>query len=221
MQKHVIFDMDGVLVDSEPIHMQILGEVLNKMGVTLTREYHFSLVGMGALMIWDKLKKDFSLEGNPADLLDAHKAHFFRVIGDREIPLTDGITDLLSRLKDAGYNLSLGSSSPVKLIDIFMEKVSLRKYFDYMVSSEHVANGKPFPDIFLKISELYTISPDNFVVIEDSRNGVKAAKAAGMQCIGYRNANSGNQDLSAADLIISDFGELPTEKIDMLYCLNE
>lgn len=221
MQKHIIFDMDGVLVDSEPIHMEILGEVLRGMGVTLTKEYHFTLVGMGALMMWEKLKKDFDLEGDPADLLDTHKAYFFRVIKDREIPLTDGISDLLDRLKSSGYNLSLGSSSPVKLIDIFMEKVDLRGYFDHLVSSEHVANGKPFPDIFLRVSELYNLSPDNFVVIEDSRNGVKAAKAAGMQCIGYRNANSGNQDLSGADLTINDFRELSTEKIDMLYCVNE
>ncbi|UGU16974.1 HAD family phosphatase [Sinomicrobium kalidii] len=221
MQKHVIFDMDGVLVDSEPIHMQILGEVLQEMGVNLTREYHFTLVGMGALMMWEKLKKDFGLEGKPADLLEAHKAYFFSVIGDRQIPKTEGVSELLCRLKDSGYNLSLGSSSPVKLIDIFMEKAGLGRYFDHMVSSEHVARGKPFPDIFLKVAGLYDISPDAFVVIEDSRNGVKAARAAGMQCIGYRNANSGQQDLSAADLIIDDFRELTTTKMNMFYCVNE
>ncbi|MGS2761359.1 HAD family hydrolase [Sinomicrobium sp. M5D2P9] len=221
MQKHVIFDMDGVLVDSEPVHMQILGEVLGEMGVELPGEYHFTLVGMGALMIWEKLKKDFALKGDPRDLLEAHKAHFFRVINDRDIPLTDGITELLDRLKSEEYNLSLGSSSPVKLIDIFMEKVNLRGYFDHIVSSEHVANGKPFPDIFLKVSELYDIAPGKFVVIEDSKNGVRAARSAGMQCIGYRNMNSGNQDLSAANLLIDDFGELTTEKMEMFYLVNE
>ncbi|RNL95037.1 HAD family phosphatase [Sinomicrobium pectinilyticum] len=221
MQKHVIFDMDGVLVDSEPVHMQILEEVLAGIGVEVTREYHFTLVGMGALMIWEKLKKDFGLNGDPRDLLEAHKAYFFQVIHNREIPLTNGISELLDRLKLEGYNLSLGSSSPVKLIDIFMEKVNLRSYFDHVVSSEHVANGKPFPDIFLRISELYDISPDKFVVIEDSKNGVRAARSAGMQCIGYRNMNSGNQDLSAANLLIYDFRELTTEKMDMFYLVNE
>ncbi|SFW49209.1 haloacid dehalogenase superfamily, subfamily IA, variant 3 with third motif having DD or ED/haloacid dehalogenase superfamily, subfamily IA, variant 1 with third motif having Dx(3-4)D or Dx(3-4)E [Sinomicrobium oceani] len=221
MRKHVIFDMDGVLVDSEPVHMQILAEVLREMGVEITKEYHFTLVGMGALMLWEKLKKDFGLQGDPKDLLEAHKAYFFEVIGDRDIPPTSGISELLDRLRASGYNLSLGSSSPVKLIDIFMDKVNLREYFDYVVSSEHVANGKPFPDIFLKISELYGIAPESFVVIEDSRNGVKAARAAGMQCIGYRNENSGNQDLSAADLLIDDFRELTTAKMDMFYLVNE
>ncbi|RAV30609.1 HAD family hydrolase [Sinomicrobium soli] len=218
--KHVIFDMDGVLVDSEPIHMQILGEVMQAKGVHISREYHFGLVGMGALMMWEKLQKDFKLEGGAAELLEAHKSYFFEVIGEREVPLTRGITDLLDRLKAEGVRLSLGSSSPVRLIEIFMEKAGLSGYFDHVVSSEHVARGKPFPDIFLRIAALYGIAPETFVVIEDSTNGVKAARAAGMKAVGYRNPNSGNQDLSLADLLIDDFEEFTPEQMKMLCRVN-
>ncbi|WP_461533761.1 HAD family hydrolase [Sinomicrobium sp.] len=214
--KHIIFDMDGVLVDSEPIHMQILEEVMQKRGVHITREYHFDLVGMGALMMWEKLKADFKLEESASTLLESHKAYFFEVIAQREVPLTPGIKEFLDRLKAEGVQLSLGSSSPIRLIDIFMEKAGLSDYFDYVVSSEHVAQGKPFPDIFLRIAELYGLPPEDFVVIEDSTNGVKAARAAGMKAIGYHNPNSGNQDLSSADLLIDDFKELTFDGINTL-----
>ena len=80
-------------------------------------------------------------------------------------------------------------------------------YFDFIVSGEEVTNGKPMPDIFLKAADHFQSSPDNCFVIEDSSNGVTAAKAAGMKCIGFRNVNSGNQDISKADLIINSFSK--------------
>src|SRR5690606_3322721 len=102
----------------------------------------------------------------------------------------------------------LASSSPVKLINIIVDRLEIRHHFDYLVSGEEVERGKPFPDIFLKVAELYNIEPSDSLVIEDSHNGVLAAKAAGMTCIGYKNLNSGNQDLTKADIVIGHFDEL-------------
>lgn len=209
MKKHIIFDMDGVLVDSEPIHKKILNEVLITMGSTsVSLEYYFSLVGMGGLLIWEKLIKDFNLTGVASDLYASHKNYFYSVIETYDVLPVKGVIQFLDRLKKENYFISLGSSSPVRLINHSVSKIGIKDYFDYLVSSEHVQHGKPFPDIFLKVAELYNTEPSNFLVIEDSHNGVLAAKAAGMTCIGYRNPNSGNQDLSKADMIIDRFDEI-------------
>lgn len=212
MKKHIIFDMDGVLVDSEPIHMKILNEYLITLGATsVSLEYYFSLVGMGGLLIWEKLIKDFNLHGVASDLYISHKEYFYSVIEAHEIEPVKGVVQFLNRLKKENYFISLGSSSPVRLINHSVRKIGIRDYFDYLVSSEHVKHGKPYPDIFLKVAELYNIEPSHFLVIEDSHNGVLAAKAAGMTCIGYKNPNSGKQDLTKADMIIDHFNELSDE----------
>ena len=208
MSNYIIFDMDGVLVDSEPIHMEILNEFLTKLNVSISLEYYFSLVGMGGLLIWEKLKRDYNLDGDPNNLYVSHKKYFHSVIKSKHIPPVKGIKTLLNQLKGEEYSISLGSSSPIKLIEHSIHLIGIQDYFDHLVSSEHVKNGKPFPDIFLRIAELYDVEPSKFTVIEDSHNGVIAAKAAGMKCIGFRNPNSGNQNLSKADLIIDHFSEL-------------
>lgn len=218
MKKHIIFDMDGVLVDSEPVHMKILNEVLVTMGASaVSLEYYFSLVGMGGRLIWEKLIQDFKLKGLAPDLYASHKEYFYNVIETHDVQPVKGVVQFLNRLKKENYFISLGSSSPVRLINHSISKIGVKDYFDYLVSSEHVQNGKPFPDIFLKVAELYKVKPLNFLVIEDSHNGVLAAKAAGMTCIGYKNPNSGNQDLTKADIIISHFDELSDDVLRDLH----
>lgn len=92
-----------------------------------------------------------------------------------------------------------------KNIDLILKKLDIEKYFDFVVSGEQVVKGKPEPDIFLKVADHYGRQPNDCIVIEDSTNGVLAAKAAKMFCIGYYNPYSGNQDLTKADLIIDNF----------------
>src|SRR5690606_21138557 len=138
MKKHIIFDMDGVLVDSEPVHMKILNEVLVTMGVSaVSLEYYFSLVGMGGRLIWEKLIKDFNLKGLAPDLYASHKEYFYNVIETHDVQPVKGVVQLLDRLKKENYFISLGSSSPVRLINHSVSKIGIRDYFDYLVSSEH------------------------------------------------------------------------------------
>ena len=92
----------------------------------------------------------------------------------------------------------------------------LKKYFKICVSGNEVKNGKPAPDVFLHTANLLKVNPQECLVIEDSTNGVKAAKSAEMRCIGFQNFNSGNQDLSDADMIISTFSELYEKIIKFL-----
>ena len=135
---------------------------------------------------------------------------------DLEIKASEHLETLLADLKKNNFFLSIASSSPKKLIELITERLQIRHYFDILISGEEVENGKPHPDIFLKAASFYQKAPKFFTVIEDSTNGILAAKAAGMKCIAYRNPNSGKQDLSKADLIIDSFSELNIEVISRL-----
>ncbi|WP_340075076.1 HAD family phosphatase [Leptobacterium sp. I13] len=214
---YVIFDMDGVLVDSEPIHMELEEHVFAHIGIDFSEAYHHTLVGMAPVQMWEKIKIDHKISTPIEELLEIEKELKFNEIQKRDIAENDHVGLLLDTFKKEAFKLSVGSSSPKKIIEAFTKKTRIQHYFDYLVSSEDVARGKPFPDIFLEVARLYNEPADSFVVIEDSKNGVTAAKAAGMKCIGYRNLNSGNQDLSEADFVITRFSELSTERIKVLF----
>ena len=208
--------MDGVLVDSEPIHMELEQQVFEFLGIDFTEAYHHTLVGMAPKDMWIKIKQDHNVSKEIDVLLQTEKRIKIETIIQRDIKSIDGIDSLLTLFKKSGFSLSVGSSSPKKLIEVFIDKMGIRHYFDYLVSSEDVQYGKPAPDIFLEVAHRYNLSPDNFLVIEDSKNGVKAAKSAGMKCIGFKNQNSGNQDLSEADYVIESFYDLDEQIIKRL-----
>ncbi|NAS32771.1 HAD-IA family hydrolase [Flavobacteriaceae bacterium R38] len=216
MQPAIIFDMDGVLVDSEPFHKYIWNKVFDYQGIPFTNEYYDTLIGTSGVYSWNKIIKDFELKKDIDELMSFHKGLFYQELEKNDIPAVKGVVETLSILKEHQFSLSLGSSSPKKLINIIVDRLDIKSYFDFLVSSEDVENGKPAPDIFLEIANNYKRPSENFIVIEDSKNGIKAAKSAGMKGIGYRNVNSGNQDLSQADLIIESFEELTVQIIKEL-----
>ena len=119
-----------------------------------------------------------------------------------------GVVELLENLIAKKIPYALASSSDLEIIQIIMEKSGLKKYFRHMVSSSQVGKSKPAPDVFLHTANLLDVDSSKCVVIEDSRNGIAAAKAAGMYCIAYSGAHSGHQDQSMADRQISHFDEL-------------
>jgi len=208
--------MDGVLIDSEPAHQQIFKKVFEELSLEFSVAYHHTLVGMAAVPMWEKIRSDFHIQTDARELMNFHKEFMHVEIKELDIQLVSGALELLERLEDMQIKLSLASSSPEKLIYHFVDKFNIRSKFDFLVSGESLTRSKPFPDIFLKVAELYNLQPDRFSVIEDSNNGVRAAKAAQMQCIGYKNPNSGEQDLSLADKIISSFSVLDKQKIKEL-----
>lgn len=208
MNKFLIFDMDGVLVNSEPFHKEVLVEVFRSKGLHLDDPYYNSLVGMSNRAIWEKVRTDFSLSGEVKAHMDYHQEVLFRMLEDREVPQPEGMPGLLERLRKSDIRCSLASSSPMRLINAFVDRMQIADLLDHTVSGEHLERSKPFPDIFLKVSALYGADPGQFWVIEDSSHGVKAALAAGMRCIGYRNPDSGAQDLTMAHLRIDHFDTL-------------
>jgi len=204
----VIFDMDGVLIDSQPLHFDIDKEVLKRAGVSPAQADVERHAGMANKDRWPMYKREFGLNLSADELINLHVSILMKLFHETDLKLINGIPELLNLLKDSGIKTALASSSSLALIDLVLEKLQIRKYFDIIFTGENVKNSKPDPDVFLKTAEMLHSPPEHCVVIEDSANGVQAAKRAGMVCVAYKNPHSGNQDLSRADLIITSFHEI-------------
>ena len=205
---YIIFDMDGVLLDSEPMHQEIIYETFQLKGIPLDKAYIQTLTGMSAFPMWEKVKRDAQRTESVEELMQFHRDYFFKRLPEMKVPLVPHIKEVLEKFKNEGKHLSLASSSGRKLIDIFTQQTNIAHYFEVIMSGDDVQYSKPNPEIFLKVAQWYGLPATQFTVIEDSTNGVKAAKSAGMQCVGFQNPLSGGQDLSQADSVIHSMQEL-------------
>lgn len=211
MNKPVIFDMDGVLVNSERMHFDALNRTLARAtGRTMDWNYYSQFVGSTLTHMWQVLDCDFELGGNIAAMDQAYtadKEYFLAQNGHIPVP---GAPALVRALHAAGCPLAVASSSPMCEIQAVVQALGLAHCFDVLVTGAVLSRPKPAPDIFLHTAELLGAAPSDCRVIEDSANGVRAAKAAGMYCIGFVNPDSGAQDLSPADVLVHDMaGCLP------------
>ncbi len=199
----VIFDMDGVLVDSEFLHIKAEKKTFSPYGIELSKEEINTYMGMGVKMMLKSLIQKYSLPLTREALYCIHEKNLSEIFQE-ELKMMPGVTEIISYLKNRKIKLAVASSSSLYLINLILQKMHLKSIFDVVLSGEEVANGKPFPDIFIKTAELLNVQPDRCVVIEDSKNGVTAAKNAGMLCIGFKSPNSKNQDINRSDYIVAD-----------------
>ncbi|MGS5020013.1 HAD family hydrolase [Paenibacillus sp. JJ1683] len=207
--KAVIFDMDGVLVDSEPIYFEVERSSFAHFGAPMTEEEHHTYVGVTLESMWRQVLDRHQLTHTLEETLAYHRKNVMQTITAHEgLVAINGLERWLDWLQEKGIPVAVASSSPRSLIDLIMEKTGLGRYFDIRITGEEVSQGKPAPDIFLYAAELLGIAPAHCIVIEDSRNGVHAAKSAGMRCIGLHNPGSGQQDLSKADHRIFNYDDL-------------
>jgi len=203
----LIFDMDGVLVDSEPIHKRVEQDLYNELGLKVSYEEHMSMVGMSSKNTWTMLRQKYGFAPSVEEMVQAKKRNYRQIlIHTDEIPLMKGVIPVLEKLVQ-NHTLGVASSSSLDNIRTVLNKYKLKKFFQHRTSGQEVAFSKPNPDIFLLAAKRANALPQNCLVVEDSRNGVKAAKAAGMKCIGFQNPNSGTQDLSPADAIVDNYAE--------------
>ena len=213
--KAIIFDMDGVIIDSEPLHFKIEKELIRELGVEITDEEHNSFVGTTEYHMFSIIKEKYQIEFPIEEMIEKKKEMFIENLD--QVPLVENFKDFLLTMHKAGYPMALASSNNKRVIGAVAENFDLKDYIKVFVSADDVKRGKPDPEIFLTAAEKLGIPPASCLVIEDARNGVKAAKAAGMRCIGLQNLNSGNQDLSEADLVIGNFNELNLDIIKGLF----
>lgn len=206
--KAVIFDMDGVIVESEFRNYKAKLKVLEPFGVSFDYKYYSQFPGNSNLIVWEKIIDDFKLNTTAEQMHKVDLAVRDELIKEEGHIEIDGAVDLIKRLSKK-YVLALASGSPEHIIKDAIKQLDIEKYFKFVISGETIENCKPAPDIFLITAENLGILPQNCAVIEDSANGVKAAKSAKMYCVGFENKNSGEQDLSLADVVVKSHKENP------------
>ena len=209
--------MDGVIVDTEPVHHYAYNQHFEQLNIEVTPEMYASFTGNSTKNIFERLKTQFNLAEEVNALVET-KRNLFNDAFDskKDLYLLDGVEDLIKDLHDNGMQLVLASSSATVTINRVFNRFGLHKYFTHIVSGEDFPKSKPHPAIFLRAAELANTPVENCIVIEDSTNGIIAAKAAGIYCIGYDSFHSKLQDYSLADVVITDFKELSYGKIKNL-----
>lgn len=204
----VIFDMDGVLIDSEPLHFQADEAMLKKLNIEAPAGYLEKFVGVTDSVMWKEILETYNIDADVKDVLNAQLSIKLKLLKKGVFEPIDGVIDLLNELEQMEIKCAVASSSAGIFIKEVIKKLSLESYFQHWVSGESVSKSKPSPEIFLKVAEMIGEDPGDCVVIEDSANGVSAAKHAGMKCIGFKNASSGTQDLSKADLVVRSIRDI-------------
>ena len=209
MVKCVIFDMDGVIVDTEPVHHFAYKQHFELLQIDVSPEMYASFTGNSTKNIYQKIKNFYNLSETVEELVQQKRFFFNDAFENKkDLQLLDGVLKLIQDLHQNRFQLILASSSAMQTIDRIFERFDLNQYFDYKVSGEDFEFSKPHPAIFLHAASLSNFQKNNCMVIEDSTNGVKAANAAEIFCVGYHSFHSKLQDLSTANFTINHFDEL-------------
>lgn len=211
----VIFDMDGVLVDSYHAHLVSWQKACAEHGVELEEHQFARCFGRTSREmiqeLWPREMDDTELAA-----FDERKEGLYRDIVRREFPAADGARELVRALRDAGFRLAVGSSGPPANIDLVLDALDARDEFDAIVSGRDVTRGKPDPQVFLIAAERIGVRPARCAVIEDAAVGLEAASAAGMIAIGYVGTGRTAEELAAGDVVVHSLRELSPERIGTL-----
>ena len=206
--KAFIFDMDGVIMDSEPLHNEIIVEMMTLFELKAEESYLASLCGLTIDHIFEKIKKDYTLDISVSDTVKKYNGKLVAHVQENQLVPIDGIPELLQQLQAANIPTAVASSSPIEFIEASIDNLKLTDYFQFLMSGNEVKHGKPAPDIYIEAASRLSVAPADCVVLEDSHNGATAAKSAGMKCIGFKNPGSGIQDLSITDIIVDNINDI-------------
>ena len=209
--KCIIFDMDGVIIDSEEIHKKAYYETFASIGVDVSDELYKTLTGSSTINAFQRLVTHFNLKIDPKELVLSKRKRYVNFFeNDPNLYLVKGVEELIKHSYKKGLTLILASSSAMINIDRVFNRFDLNKYFTAKISGADLKESKPHPEIFEKAAILGNTPKANCIVIEDSDNGIKAANAAGIFVVGYKNPMAEDQTLKNANLIINNFKRLRT-----------
>jgi len=182
----VVFDMDGVLVDTEHLWDEVREALTEEWGGRYTPEAQEAMMGMSSPE-WSRYLHEVVGLREPPEVINAEVVRRMLERYEMDLPVVPGAVEAVRRLAGAGYRLAVASSSNRELIDAVLRRLELTSVFDVTVSSEEVARGKPAPDVYLETSRRLGVPPGRCMAIEDSASGIRAAHAAGMRVIAYPN----------------------------------
>ena len=204
--KAVIFDMDGVIVDSEPRHERAFLEIVSKIGYADSHGLNFSdFIGRSDQELWKAFIERHQPRETLEELLSLKRQRVLEILG-RDQPLFEGLPELVQKLSSR-YSLALASGSERAFVNAVLEIKGLRQFFHATVSASDIERGKPFPDIFLRAAELLGVDPACCWVIEDSKPGITAGSAAGMRVIAITNTHPAGE-LGGAHYVVGTYEEI-------------
>jgi len=207
----VIFDLDGVLADSEPLWNEIDATLLAEYGVTYRGEYHRNVLGISYRLAVEFYKKTFKLSA-PTEEMMRHRGEIAVDFFANKIGLFPSTREVVEELRQMNLRLAVGTSSVSASARPFLDRHNLTPLFDVIVTGEEVERGKPQPDIYLRAAEKLRVAPDACLVIEDSLSGIAAAKAAKMRVAAIPDARfvDPHDYAQEADYVLSSLEEIPS-----------
>lgn len=206
--KAVLFDMDGVIADSEKWNMRAFIVRLEQDGIHIDMDYITQFCGSTQSYIWRMLKERFHLPNSVEQYLKEYYEVRDNLIKTYGLDPMPGCIEFIKRLHHHNVPLAVASSSSMDDIQKVLKSFNITHYFDAVITGFDCQHSKPDPEIYLTAAYAVRTSPANCIVIEDSTHGMHAAKSAGMYCIGYVPDQSFIQDTSYADMVIQHFQEL-------------
>ncbi len=203
----IIFDIDGVLVDSNPVHLLTWQQIGREDGFDFSPELFYQTVGQTTRAIlaqyWHRPLSDEEIRQ-----FDLRKEYLYREIAEEKLLPFPGAIDFIQRRFDEGYTLSVGSSGPGFNVDFVLEKLGIKPFLSGWVSGTDVQNGKPAPDIFLAAAKTMGLPPQRGIVIDDSLSGITAANRAGMTAVAFFSGGHHQSEYEQARLVVHSFAEL-------------
>ena len=207
----VIFDVDGVLSDTGPVHYESWKKLADEIGVEFNWEFFEETFGQKSVPITRKLVGEVPSSRKIKKWADLKEYYYREMVKDKLEPLS-GVLTLLKDLRREGFKLAVGSSGPPANVDLLLKSLNIKHFFDIIITSADVSKSKPSPDAFLKVAKKLNITSEHCLVIEDAPVGIEAAKRANMKVIALTTTHP-QEDLKDADLILSELTKLTSKKI--------
>ena len=214
----IIFDMDGVLADTEPIHFESWIKLAAEIGVRFTRDLFEETFGQQSPTITRKLVGADVDEDLVEEWASLKEKYYREMIREKLEPLP-GVIRIIKELKTEGFKLAIGSSGPPENVELLISRLNIKPFFDVIITAVDVKKGKPEPEVFLTAAKKLDIIPQNCIVIEDAPVGLEAAKRAGMISIALTTTHN-KAELNDANLIIKDLTEISIREIKNLFELS-
>jgi beta-phosphoglucomutase family hydrolase len=210
MIKAVIFDMDGVLLDSMPMHLKVWEDIFEKRNIPFSLKIFEKYNGTSTIEIAKRIIEEFNLKDEPENIVkEKHDAE--KILG-KDLKLFPETISILKKLREMNYKIAIGTAAMGGTVEFVKEHFGLDKLVDVLVYSAEVEHSKPSPDIFLLAAKELNVKPEECVVVEDAIKGIEAARRAGMVSVAITNTFDKEAFVGVADHIIDNLDEL-TEKI--------
>jgi len=205
-----LFDMDGVILDSEPIHSRVKMDTFHHFGLTFDENRLVHYMGRTSEVIFgEAIEAQHRTDLTLKEVVDYKHDRYLEVLHSGVIDTVPGSLELIRTLHEAGIPLALATSSWEVVMNIVLDRLDLRPFFTSVLSGSQLPESKPNPAIYTISADRLGVKPERCIVVEDAETGILAAKRAGAFCVAFRNPHSGAQDLSLADTVVDDLAEIP------------